>query len=73
MRPIRGVFQMRRKTAANNLIASMGLTRGQAEGCLSDCGIDLQARAQTLSLRDLCMLSNRIAQIHDACREQEGI
>lgn len=72
-RLIRGVFQMRRKTAANNLIASMGLTRGQAEGCLSDCGIDLQARAQTLSLRDLCMLSNRIAQIHDACREQEGI
>ena len=54
---IRCAFSMRRKTLANNLIASYGLNRHEAEQILSDAGINIKARGEALDLKDFIRLS----------------
>ncbi len=51
-------FAMRRKTMANNLIASFHVSREQAEEWLAACGIEKSARGETLSLESFARLSN---------------
>ena len=53
-------FAMRRKTMANNLIASFRVSREQAEAWLAACGIPQGARGETLSLSDFAALSDTI-------------
>ena len=45
---VQSAFSSRRKTLENNLIKTFSLTREQAQSVLSDCGIDLKARGETL-------------------------
>ncbi len=54
----KAAFAMRRKTMANNLIASFRLTREQAENWLSACGLETSVRGETLSLQNFADLSN---------------
>ena len=61
LRLVRGAFAMRRKTLVNNLIAAFSMSRDRAEACLASCGIDPQARAESLSIQTLCVLSDEVA------------
>ena len=59
-------FAMRRKTMANNLIASFRVQRERAEAWLSACGLSPNARGETLSLQDFACLANVIAGVGEA-------
>ena len=61
LRLVRVAFAMRRKTLVNNLIAAFSMSRDRAEACLASCGIDPQARAESLSIQILCALSDEVA------------
>lgn len=51
-------FAMRRKTFANNLISSFGLTRNAAEEILNSASIDPNIRGEKLSLSDFARISD---------------
>ena len=55
-------FAMRRKTMANNLIASFRVQRSQAEAWLADCRLPVTVRGETLSLSDFAALSRAIGE-----------
>lgn len=59
---VHAAFSSRRKTLENNLVNAFGLTRAAAQEILSDCGIDLKARGETLSPEQFARLSDRIGQ-----------
>ena len=67
---LRAGFNNRRKTLCNNLMQSFSLTRLQAEGLLTDCGIDLKARGETLSTERFVALSNLIKKRKEEEHEQ---
>ena len=58
---VHAAFSSRRKTLENNLVNAFKLTRGQAQGALINCGIDLKARGETLSPEEFACLSDRLA------------
>lgn len=60
LRLIKGAFAMRRKTLVNNLIASFPLDRNQAAAAMEAAGLDAQCRAESLSIAQLCVLSDEI-------------
>ncbi len=60
LRLIKGAFAMRRKTLVNNLIASFPLDRNQAAAAMEAAGLDAQCRAESLSIAQLCALSDEI-------------
>ena len=60
---VRAAFSARRKTLVNNLMSAFPVTRGQAESALSECGIDLRARGETLSPEQFAVLSDKIKEI----------
>ena len=60
---VHAAFAARRKTLANNLVNSFNLSRVQAEKILTDCGIDLKARGETLSPQQFAVLSENIGKI----------
>lgn len=60
-RLIKSAFAMRRKTLINNLMPAFAMSRSEVEACLGACGIDVQARAESLSLESLCALCGQIA------------
>ena len=51
-------FAMRRKTMANNLIASFRMPREAVDGWMGSCGIDGSARGENLSMDDFAALAN---------------
>lgn len=51
-------FAMRRKTMANNLIASFRINRDEAENWLSSCGLEKNVRGETMTLQDFANLAN---------------
>lgn len=55
----KAAFAMRRKTMANNLIASFRINREQAEAWLDACGLEKTVRGETMSLQDFANLSNK--------------
>lgn len=56
-RVVQAAFSSRRKTLENNLVKAFSLTRDEARGLLSACGIDDMARGETLSPEDFVALS----------------
>lgn len=57
---VHAAFQARRKTLENNLVNSFKLTRVQAQKILTDCGIDLKVRGETLSPEQFACLADVI-------------
>ncbi|MDE6667264.1 MAG: 16S rRNA (adenine(1518)-N(6)/adenine(1519)-N(6))-dimethyltransferase RsmA [Clostridia bacterium] len=60
---VHAAFASRRKTLENNLVNTFKLSRGQAQKVISDCGIDLKARGETLSPEQFAILSDKISEI----------
>ena len=58
----KAAFAMRRKTMANNLIASFRVSREQAEMWLQNCGLEKNVRGETMSLQDFASLANCAAE-----------
>lgn len=54
---VHAAFSSRRKTLENNLVNTFKLTRVQAQEILTDCGIDLKARGETLTPEQFLKLS----------------
>lgn len=54
----KAAFAMRRKTMANNLIASFRISREQAEKWLQACELENNVRGETMSLVDFANLAN---------------
>ena len=59
-RTVQAAFSARRKTLENNLCRAFSLTRGQAEGVLTRCSIDLKVRGEKLSPEEFVKLSNEL-------------
>jgi len=59
-RAIRAGFAMRRKTLANNLSASYGITKARAAEILEACGISPMARGETLSTEQYVVLAETL-------------
>lgn len=57
---IKGAFAMRRKTLVNNLIACFPLDREQAAACIEAAGLNVQCRAESLSIEQFCLLADEI-------------
>lgn len=57
---VRAAFSSRRKTLVNNLMNSFKMSRADAEGVLTEIGIDIKARGETLSCEQFIQLSNKI-------------
>lgn len=51
-------FAMRRKTLANNLSASFGLSKEEAREALLSAGLDPRVRGEALTLEEFCRLSD---------------
>jgi len=60
LQTVRAMFAMRRKTVRSNLRQSFGMTQSQAGETLRAAGIDENARAETLSVKDFLALSHQI-------------
>ncbi|MDB5100539.1 MAG: rRNA methyltransferase [Cyanobacteria bacterium RYN_339] len=58
-RVVRGVFQQRRKTLQNGLLAA-GFERPRLEAAVAATGLDLGRRAETLSLAEFAALANTL-------------
>ncbi len=63
LRLVKGAFAMRRKTLINNLIACFPIDRAQAGSAMEAAGLDVQCRAETLSIAQLCALCDEIGKI----------
>ena len=57
---ITSAFAMRRKTLANNIMASFSLSRADAEGVLTNCGFDPRVRGETLTVPELARLADAL-------------
>ena len=57
---VRAAFAMRRKTLLNNLTAGMALSREQAAQALDGAGLRQSARAEELSMGELCALADEV-------------
>lgn len=60
---VQAAFSSRRKTLENNLVNCFKLTRAQAQKLLTDCGIDLKARGETLTYIQFAKLAEHYMQI----------
>lgn len=59
-RVIKSAFAMRRKTMVNNLINSLNMTREQAQDVLSQLGVDMNIRGETLDIDQFVRLADII-------------
>ncbi len=59
---VRSAFSQRRKTAANSICSAGRYTKAQVERALVAAGAEKNARAETLTLEQLCTLANRLKQ-----------
>ena len=59
-RTIQCAFAMRRKTLANNLKASFGLSGAQAGEILNQCGLPATVRGESLDMNALCRVSQAL-------------
>lgn len=57
---VRAAFLSRRKTLVNNLMNVFKLSRAAAENVLSECGIDVKARGETLLPEQFAILSDKL-------------
>jgi len=63
MDTVKALFAMRRKTVKSNL-RTAGLEPQQTEAVLKAAGIDENARAETLSVRDFIAISRELKKIY---------
>lgn len=63
LQTVRSGFFMRRKTLANNLMASFSLTREESERAIGRVGLDKAVRGERLSTEDFVLLSNVLSEI----------
>lgn len=59
-RLIKAAFGQRRKTLSNALNSGLGISKDIINKALEDCGLPLTARAEALTLSQLCDLSNTL-------------
>ncbi|MDE7440278.1 MAG: 16S rRNA (adenine(1518)-N(6)/adenine(1519)-N(6))-dimethyltransferase RsmA [Clostridia bacterium] len=57
---VQAAFSSRRKTLENNLVNSFKLTRPEAQSILTECGIDLKARGETLTHQQFALLAEKL-------------
>ncbi len=60
---VKSAFAMRRKTLANNLIASFNIDRPTAEMIITDCGFSPTVRGEALSIKNLAIISDKLYNI----------
>ena len=63
LRLVKGAFAMRRKTLVNNLVACFPIDRQQAADVLNAAGLGAQCRAEALTIREFCLLSDELAKL----------
>ncbi len=61
LKTVRAAFSSRRKTLENNLVNSFGISREQARAALSEAGIDIKARGETLSPEKFAALAEALS------------
>lgn len=61
-RVVRGAFGQRRKTLANNMVATLGIDRPAAEAALEQVGIDARSRAEAVPVERFSALAGVLAQ-----------
>ncbi len=57
---VRGAFAQRRKTVCNALSAALGLPKATIADCLTQCALDVNIRAERLTLPQLAALSDAL-------------
>ena len=57
---VKAAFSMRRKTLANNLIASFNITREIAENIIEESGFSKTIRGEALSIKNLAIISDKL-------------
>lgn len=60
---VQAAFSSRRKTLENNLVNVFNLSREQAKSALTQCGIDLKARGETLTPENFAALADCLIDI----------
>lgn len=60
---VHAAFLARRKTLENNLVNAFNLPRDTAQKVISDCGIDLKARGETLSPEAFAALADKLQEV----------
>ena len=55
---VKAAFGQRRKTALNSLSSGLGISKDKVSAALTQCGFDLNVRAETMSMDDFAALSN---------------
>lgn len=60
---VKSAFAMRRKTLANNLIASFNIDRPTAEGIITESGFSPTIRGEALSIKNLAIISDKLYNI----------
>ncbi len=60
---VKSAFSMRRKTLANNLIASFNINRETAEKVIEDAGLSKTIRGEALSIKNLAIISDKLCNI----------
>jgi len=60
---VKSAFAMRRKTLANNLIASFNLDRPTAESIITESGFSPTVRGEALSIKNLAIISDKLYNI----------
>lgn len=62
-RVIRAAFSQRRKTLLNSLSSGLALTKDDTRSILEDAGIDLNIRAERLTLADFAAVTDRLCDL----------
>lgn len=58
---IKGAFVMRRKTLVNNLMSAFALDRDTATACVQQAGLDVQIRAEAVTIGQFAALADAIS------------
>ncbi len=59
-RMVKAAFAQRRKTAVNSIASGMGLSKNQVAEALQNSGLDVNVRAEKLTMEELALLSENL-------------
>lgn len=59
-RMVKAAFAQRRKTAVNSIASGMGLSKNQVAEALQKSGLDVNVRAEKLTMEELAALSENL-------------
>ena len=57
---VKAAFAQRRKTAVNSIASGMGLSKNQVAEALEKSGLDINVRAEKLTMEELAALSENL-------------